>query len=440
MINNINHIVTLRRPHPVQSQIKNSLAKRKIIRAGRRGGKTVIAATICVEKFLEGKRPLYAAPTADQLETFWFEVKKALMVPIDAGIFKKNESNHTIELPGTKQRIKGKTAWNSDTLRGDYSDFLVLDEFQLMDEDAWGVVGAPMLLDNNGDAMFIYTPPSLSSKSVTKAKDPQHAAKMFKKAQQDVSGRWEAFHFTSFDNPHISKIALTDITEDMTDLAYRQEILAEDIDEAPGALWSRALISAYRVSQHPTLVRIVVGVDPTGSTSNETGIVVAGKGVDGMGYVLDDKSLIGSPGEWAEAVITAYNHNSADMIVGEVNYGGDMVEATIMGAANATNQVCRYKNVRASRGKAVRAEPIVARYENGAIHHVGKHNTLENEMVNWIPGQSRYSPNRIDALVWAITELDISNKGGNYSGFSVPDAGKTKIPGLGMVSGGIPGL
>ena len=246
-MNEIIHGVTLRRPHPIQQQIKDSPVKRKIIRAGRRGGKTVIAATICVEKFLDGLRPLYAAPTSDQLETFWFEVKKALQEPIDAGIFKKNETEHTIERPGTKQRIKGKTAWNSDSLRGDYSDYLVLDEYQLMDEDAWGVVGAPMLLDNNGSALFIYTPPSLSSKSVTKARDSQHAAKMFKKAQADTTGRWEAFHFTSFDNPHISKEALNDITEDMTSLAYRQEILAEDIEEDPRALWTRHLIDDTRV-------------------------------------------------------------------------------------------------------------------------------------------------------------------------------------------------
>lgn len=405
MAMNDTQVVTLRRPHPVQQLIQSSKAKRKIVRAGRRGGKTVCAASICVQKFLQGLRPLYAAPTSDQLETFWFEVKKALQEPIDAGIFKKNESEHTIELEGTKQRIKGKTAWNADTLRGDYSDYLVLDEFQLMDEEAWGVVGAPMLLDNNGDVMFIYTPPSRSSKSVTKARDPMHAAKMFKKAEQDITGRWKAFHFTSFDNPHISKIALNEITADMTDLAYRQEILAEDIDEVPGALWTRKLIDSTRVTNYPDLVRIVVGVDPTGGAHNETGIVVAGRDATGQGYVLDDKSLLGTPGDWGDAVITAYNRNDADMIVAEVNYGGDMVESNIQGIAEATGSVCRYKNVRASRGKAVRAEPIVARYEKGLIHHVGAFPVMEDEMVSWVPGISKYSPNRVDALVWAFTEL-----------------------------------
>jgi len=399
------YTVRLRLPHSKQQSIRQNEAKRKVIRAGRRGGKTVIAATICVDKLLKGLRPLYATPTSDQLETWWYEVKRALAEPIEAGIYKKNETEHTIELEGTKNRIKGKTAWNADMLRGDYSDFLVLDEYQLMNEDTWEVVGAPMLLDNNGDAMFIYTPPSLHSRSVSKARDIRHASKMFAKALQDTTGRWAAFHFKSHDNPHISEVALAEITQDMTKLAYRQEIEAEDIDEAPGALWTRELINSTRVTNFPELVRIVVGVDPTGSRGNECGISVAGIDNKGHGYIIDDKSLLGSPGEWADAVLTAFNRNQADKVVGEANYGGDMVESTILQAAKNQGQVIRYKNVHASRGKAIRAEPVVANYEHGKIHHVGEFPSLEDEMVGWVPGESRESPNRIDAMVWAITEL-----------------------------------
>ena len=395
----VEYRVHLRLPHSKQEEIRQSQAKRKIVRVGRRGGKTTIAATICVDKFLKGLRPLYATPTSDQLETWWFEVKKALAEPIDAGIYKKNETEHTIEREGTKNRIKGKTAWNAD-----YSDFLVLDEYQLMNEDTWAVVGVPMLLDNDGDAMFIYTPPSLHSRSVSKARDPRHAAKMFKKAQQDTSGRWQTFHFASHDNPYISETALVDIAQDMSSVSYRQEILAEDIDEAPGALWSRDLISKSRVTQYPTLVRVVVGVDPPGGRA-ECGLVTAGLGNDGHGYILEDRSLHGSPDTWADAVLTAYNRNQADRVVGEANYGGDMVESTIMQAAKSRNQLVSYKNVHASRGKAVRAEPVVAGFEQGRIHLVGDFPFLEDEMVTWIPGESRDSPNRIDAMVWAITEL-----------------------------------
>ncbi len=228
--------VTLRIPHERQAEFISSTAKRKIIRAGRRAGKTAGIAQSAVKSFLAGKRILYAAPTSEQTDAFWFEVTRALQEPISAGIFKENKSERTIELPGTKQRIKAKTAWNADTLRGDYADLLSLDEYQLMNEDAWEIVGQPMLLDNNGDAVFIYTPPSLISAGISKARDPLHASKLFKKAQTDTTGLWQTFHFTSWDNPYISHEALGLIAHDMSQSAYRQEIMAEDDEVSPKQL------------------------------------------------------------------------------------------------------------------------------------------------------------------------------------------------------------
>lgn len=215
-------------PHSRQADFIDCRTKRIVVRAGRRGGKTVGAAIRAVNRFLIGRRQLYAAPTSEQVGKFWFEVKLALRPLIDVGVLKLNESENYIERPGTEQRIKAKTAWNADTLRGDYADDLYLDEWQLMNEDTWEIVGAPMLLDNDGDVVFIYTPPSLRSAGVSKARDPRHAAKMFKKAREDKTGRWVTFHFTSHDNPHISREALGEITQDMTSAAYRQEIMAED--------------------------------------------------------------------------------------------------------------------------------------------------------------------------------------------------------------------
>ncbi len=208
--------------------LRNKKAGRAVERAGRRFGKTVGAADVAVEALMEEYRVLYATPTGEQLGKFWFEVNLALEEGIRIGALKRNETEHFIERPGTEQRIKGKTAWNADTMRGDYADLLILDEWQLMDEDAWEVIGAPMLLDHNGTALFIYTPPSLRSAGVSKARDPRHAAKMFKMALADTTGRWRAFHFTSHDNPHISKVALSELIQDMSKQSYRQEILAED--------------------------------------------------------------------------------------------------------------------------------------------------------------------------------------------------------------------
>lgn len=389
--------------HAKQEEFINSPAKRKIIRAGRRGGKTVGAGIYAVYKFLRERRVLYGAPTTDQLNRFWVTVCRALRDPIARRVIYKNETEHILEIRGTEIRIRGKTCWNADTLRGDYADDLILDEWQLMDEDAWNLVGAPMLLDNNGDALFIYTPPSLHSRSASKATDPQHASKLFKKYQMlhETDPRYAAFHFRSMDNPYISKAALSEISKDMTSLAYRLEILAEDVDEALGALWTRKIIEANRVISFADLDRIVVSIDPSAtSEGDEAGIIVAGQDrVTAESYVLADKSLQGSPLTWARAGVAAYHLFKANCIVAEANNGGEMVSTVIA----LVDDKVPVELVHASRGKQTRAEPVSSLYEKDKVHHVGAFPELEDEMCLWLPGDP--SPNRMDALVWAITKL-----------------------------------
>jgi len=187
----------------------------------------------------------------------------------------------------------------------------------------------------------------------------------------------------------------------------RQEIYAEILDDTPGALWTHDLLERTRTREHPELSRIVVGVDPavsSGEGAAETGIIVAGAlpaqhGRVAECYVLDDLTLRGTPHEWASAVVTAYRRYRCDRVVAESNQGGEMVEATIH-AVDPTVPVLR---VHASRGKYVRAEPVAALYEHGAAHHVGLFPELEDEMVTFVPGEA--SPDRLDALVWAITAL-----------------------------------
>ncbi len=404
------YTIHLHAPHAKQEAFIRSGAKRKVIRAGRRGGKTDGSAILSVEQFLAGRRILYATPTQDQIQAYWFAVVTALAEPIEAGVFVKNETMHTIELPGTKQRIRAKTAWNANTLRGDYADLLILDEWQLMAEEAWEVVGAPMLLDNNGDAVFIYTPPSLRSRAMSKAIDPQHAAKRFRKYQERArsgDSRYAVFHFTSRDNPHINSEALSEITQDMTALAYRMEIEAEDVDQAPGALWTRELIETHRIVRPPdTFDRIVVAIDPSAtSTGDEAGIIAAGKRADHF-YPLEDASIQGSPKTWASAAVTLLYKLKGDCIVAEANNGGEMIEAVI----RQIDMDVRVKLVHASRGKQTRAEPIAALYEQGRGHHVGSFPALEDEMVLWVPGD--ISPNHMDALVWAGTELMLGGQQG----------------------------
>jgi hypothetical protein len=138
---------------------------------------------------------------------------------VKVGAVTKNEAERTLQLGSNGGRIRCKTAWDADTLRGDYADLLILDEYSMMKPSTWDEVGAPMLLDNDGDAIFIFTP---------KRKNHAHAA--YVRAMGDDNGRWAAWHFTSHDNPHLSKAALDEITADMTEDAYRQEIMAEFLD------------------------------------------------------------------------------------------------------------------------------------------------------------------------------------------------------------------
>lgn len=211
-------------PYDRQIDIRDSKAKRKVICTGRRAGKTTLAAIVAIEKAIEGRRILFAAPTDDQIVTFWDICKKALRDPIDRGAIYKNETRRVLEF-SNGARIRGKTAYNAETLRGDYADFLVLEEFAFMDYDAWDQVGAPMLLDNDGDAWFISTPNRRN-----------HFHKLHTRAIGDTSGRWQAWHMPSHVNPYLSEAALAEITADMTDQAYRQEILAEFL-EGEGAVF-----------------------------------------------------------------------------------------------------------------------------------------------------------------------------------------------------------
>jgi predicted phage terminase large subunit-like protein len=188
----------------------------------------------------------------------------------------------------------------------------------------------------------------------------------------------------------------------------RQELDAEILEDVPGALWSRGIVEAARVAKVPDLTRVVVAIDPAASTSagsDETGIVVAGKDERGEGYVLADLSGRYEPAEWAKAAIAAWRSHEADRIVAEVNNGGDMVEATL----RVVDPTVSFTAVRAARGKTARAEPVAALYERGRVHHLGALPQLEDQMCAFTAGFDRaaagYSPDRVDALVWALTAL-----------------------------------
>ena len=188
----------------------------------------------------------------------------------------------------------------------------------------------------------------------------------------------------------------------------RQELYAEILDDIEGALWSYSQFDETRLREDelPDLEKIVVAVDPavtSGDNSDETGIVVAGRCERGRFYVLSDKSLKASPDGWMRAVVDAYYSHEADKIIAEVNNGGDLVERVL----RTIDSNVPYKKVTATRGKMVRAEPIAALYEQKRVSHVGNFDILENQMCEY-NGEGK-SPDRMDALVWALTELSQSS-------------------------------
>jgi predicted phage terminase large subunit-like protein len=190
----------------------------------------------------------------------------------------------------------------------------------------------------------------------------------------------------------------------------RQELNAELLEDVQGALWTRAMIekAGMKGKGLPSMARIVVAVDPSGTAGasdngDSIGIVVAGKGVDGLAYILADRTCKLSPDGWGRRVVEAYREFKADRIIAEKNFGGAMVRHVIKTVEKSVS----YKEVTASRGKIARAEPIAALYEQGRVKHAGSFPELEDEMCAMAPDGyvGDGSPDRADAAIWALTEL-----------------------------------
>jgi phage terminase large subunit-like protein len=219
-------------------------------------------------------------------------------------------------------------------------------------------------------------------------------------------------HGTSYDNrANLAPAFFAEIVRRYEGTRFgRQEIDAELLDDVTGALWTRAMLDASRLAygvQPPRMARVVVGVDPSGTRGHDdrcsVGIVAAGKGIDGLGYVLADFTCALSPAGWGRRVAEAVSAHKADCVVAEANFGGAMVESVLAAAHVGT----RVKMVTASRGKIVRAEPIAALYEQNRVKHAGAFAALEDQLVAFTTGGyvGEGSPDRADAAVWALTEL-----------------------------------
>lgn len=387
----------LSRPHPAQRQVIDEARRFNVLVAGRRFGKSRLGLKLLADKALAAYPCAWCSPTYKNLADLWREAVANLQ-PVTR---RKSETERRIELI-TGGVIDMWSLENPDVIRGRRYARVVVDEAAMVKDlaDAWSLVLRPTLIDYQGDGFFLSTPKGRNDfmdfyERDTVKRDPE----------------WKSWRFPSRANPHLPEGELDSMAHTYTSRAYEQEIEARFIDEVTGALWKLRELDALRVSEAPPLKRLVVGVDPAVTSnpdSDETGIVACGVTGDDTphGYVLADSSGTYSPDTWARKAVALYHSLSADYIAAEANQGGEMVRYTL----RTVDPSVPVKLVHASRGKQTRAEPVVAIYEQGRIHHVGNFPDLELQMTTWSPVDDKESPDRVDALVWAMTELMVRHK------------------------------
>jgi len=309
-----------------------------------------------------------------------------------------NKSNGIITLKNGSI-IQTFSADTPDSLRGPQFHFAWTDELAAWQyDDTWNQLQFGLRLGDHTQTVITTTP------------RPTKLIKDLVKRESTVVTRG-----STFDNAeNLSQSALLEMQSRYAGTRLgQQELYGAILDDNPGALWSRGLLETARVQEPPHLTRVVVGIDPavtSGDESDSTGIVVAGLSPDGHYYILADYTLKASPQVWAEKAVYAFELHKADRIIAETNNGGDLVVHLLQQVKNTVP----VKKVTASRGKTVRAEPIAALSEQGKLHMVGYFPELEDELCEYEPGISTKSPDRMDAMVWAVTELSEGSNALNY--------------------------
>jgi phage terminase large subunit-like protein len=293
---------------------------------------------------------------------------------------------------------QGTATANLKSIAG-VTTFILDESEELMNEDVFDRIDLSIRAVNKPNRVILVMNPSYKSHWIYN--------RFVKYPREDTN----YIHTTYLDNQNNlspSFIAQAERTRTENLHRYNHLFLGHWLEDAEGMLWNRQIIERLRMANPPQLERIVVSVDPAASAnleSDETGIVVAGKDSKGNGYVLEDLSGKYSPSQWAAVAVKAFERWNADCIVAEKNMGGDMVESVL----RSQNTTARIKLVNATKGKYVRAEPIYSLYEQNKIYHIGQFPILENQMITFDPDKGK-SPDRVDAMVWAFTELLLGSK------------------------------
>jgi PBSX family phage terminase large subunit len=384
-------------------------AKEFLLYGGSRSSKTftIVYVQLLMALKFPGSRHLIARFRYNAVKAaVWNDtLKKVLKICFNNMPVKWNSSDHYIELAnGSQIWIAGlDDADRVEKILGMEFLTIFLNEASQISYDSYNVVKTRLaqLIKGARNLLFIdENPPSKKHwtyKVFIEGIDPKDRTELDR-------SRYGAMLMNPLDNHENISPEYMEILNSMP-LRKRQRFLEGKFsDDTEGALWSDEIIAKNRVITPPTFKRIVVAIDPavtSKDTSDETGIVAVGIDFKDHVYPLEDVTGTYTPTEWAKQAIALYRKHKADRIVGEVNNGGDLIETVLRGIdANIP-----YTSVHATRDKLTRAEPVAALYEQGKGHHVGELLELELEMTTWAAKTGEKSPNRIDALVWGVTEL-----------------------------------
>lgn len=374
-----------------------------LLLAGRGSGKTRTGAEEC-RRFANDRSNVLPrigviGPTLGAVRDVCIEGESGLLAVFpEEEIDSYNKSRLEIILKNGAQ-FKGFTSEKPDRLRGPQHHMLWCDEMCAWEyeQETWDMAQFGLRLGDRPRSIITTTP------------RPTDLLKSLVERAQQPNSKVTISRASTWDNAaNLPESQLEELrARYMGTYLGMQELEGLLLDDIMGALWNRKNISQYRIHVPPPMARVVVAVDPAitaTAKSDETGIIVAGRGTNGHAYVLHDLSFRGSPDEWGRRAIDALAHNMGDRLIAEANQGGDMVKHVL----RTIDPQASIKLVHASRGKITRAEPVAALYEQGKVHHVGVHPQLEDQMCTYLPNdikRSSGSPDRMDAMVWAITEL-----------------------------------
>lgn len=386
--------------------------KEFLLVGGSRSGKSfiIVRSIVLIALKYPNSRHLIARYRFNAVKnSIWADtLKKVLKLCFPGLVVRWNNQDYFIELPNGSQIWLAGLDDKERTEKILGMEFLTifLNEASQISYDAYSTIKTRLaqLIEGARNMLFVdCNPPSKKHwiyKIFIEHIDPEQNTAL-------DPNRYGAIKMNPIDNLDNISTEYMEILQSMPARKRKRFMDGDFSDDSEGALWTDDLINTTRVIEAPPLKRVVIAIDPavtSKDTSDETGIIAAGIGFDDHIYILDDDTGTYSPNEWAKRAVAMYDKWKADRIIGEVNNGGDLIEAVLRNV----NKSIPYKSVHATRDKLTRAEPIAAIYEQGKAHHVGILVELELEMTSWTAKTGEKSPNRIDALVWGCTELDVA--------------------------------